>query len=61
VTARCTGPTATLVSWDPLPGVTATGVQRGPGPSVGLVFHAVLTDVRVGFRCANGVPVASVS
>jgi serine/threonine-protein kinase len=61
VTARCTGPTATLVSWNPLPGVTPTAIDRGPGPSVGLVLHAALTDVNVGFRCVNGQPVATVS
>jgi hypothetical protein len=57
VTARCVGPTATLVGWDPLPGFTPTAIDRGPGPSVGLVFHALVTDVHVGFHCANGQPV----
>ena len=61
VTARCVGPTATLVSWNPLPGFTPTAVDRGPGPSVGLVFHALVTDVHVGFRCVNGQPVPTVS
>jgi hypothetical protein len=60
VTCRCVGPTATLVAWNPLPGFTPTQVNRGPAPSVGLVFHAVATDVRVTFRCRNGGPEQSI-
>ena len=59
-TCRCTGPTAYLVSWDPLPGFTPTQINRGPAEVVGLVFDAVATDVRVTFRCNGGTPVASV-
>jgi serine/threonine-protein kinase len=55
-TCRCVGPTATLVAWNPLPGFTAGQVNPGPGTEVGLVFHAVATDIRVTFRCRNGVP-----
>jgi eukaryotic-like serine/threonine-protein kinase len=55
-TCRCVGPTATLVAWDPLPGFTAGQVNPGPGTEVGLVFHAVATDIKVTFRCRNGVP-----
>jgi serine/threonine-protein kinase len=60
-TCRCVGPTATLTSFDPLPGFTATQIDRGPGTTVGVVFHTVARDVRVSFRCNNGVPEATIS
>jgi hypothetical protein len=61
VTCRCVGSTATLTGYSPLPGFSPAQVNRGPGSSVGLVFDGVVTDVRVTFRCSNGVPVATVS
>ena len=60
VTARCAGPTATLVGWNPLPGFAPSLVDRGPGPQVGLTLSAVVTTVRVGVSCDGGVPVASI-
>jgi hypothetical protein len=60
VTCRCVGPTATLTGWDPLPGFAPTQINRGPGSTVGLVFHGLVTDVRITFHCSNGVPVASI-
>ena len=61
MTATCTGSTATLTSYDPLPGFTPVQVNRGPASSVGLTLHALVADVKVGFTCRNGVPVASIS
>jgi serine/threonine-protein kinase len=60
VVARCVGSTATLVSWTPLPGFDATGVVRGPGEEVGLVFAGLLDEVHVTVRCVAGEPQASV-
>jgi serine/threonine-protein kinase len=59
VTARCVGPTATLVGWDLLPGFTPSLIDRGPGPEVGLTLSAVVTTVRVVVRCDEGTPVLS--
>ena len=56
-TCRCTGPTAELVDWDPLPGFSPTQVNPGPAPTVSLVFDGVVTDIRITFRCTNGTPV----
>jgi serine/threonine-protein kinase len=56
-TCRCTGPTAELVAWDPLPGFSPTQVNPGPAPTVSLVFDGLVTDVRISFRCRNGTPV----
>ncbi len=61
VTARCTGDTASLVSVDPAPGFTVAEVDGGPGEVVGVVFHAVVTDVRVAVRCRDGAPVPTVT
>jgi hypothetical protein len=60
-TCRCKGNTATLVAFNPAPGFVATQVNRGPANSVGLTFHALVTDVTVGFVCRDGVPEASIS
>ena len=60
VTATCTGSTATLTGYDPLPGFTAVKIDKGPGGSVGLTLHALVTDVKVRFTCHNGVPVATI-
>jgi eukaryotic-like serine/threonine-protein kinase len=56
-TCRCTGSTAELVDWDPLPGFSSTQVNPGPAPTVSLVFDGVVTEVRISFRCSNGTPV----
>ncbi len=56
-TCRCTGPTAELVDWDPLPGFSPTQVNPGPAPTVSLVFDGIVTDIRISFRCSNGTPV----
>jgi eukaryotic-like serine/threonine-protein kinase len=56
-TCRCTGSSAELVDWDPLPGFSPTKVNPGPAPTVSLVFDGVATDVRITFRCSNGTPV----
>jgi eukaryotic-like serine/threonine-protein kinase len=56
-TCRCTGSTAELVDWTPLPGFSSTQVNPGPAPTVSLVFDGVVTDVRISFRCRNGTPV----
>ncbi len=61
VTATCVGSTATLTGYNPAPGFTATRINRGPGSSVGLTLHALVTDVTVGFTCRNGVPQPSIS
>jgi hypothetical protein len=58
---RCVGSTAELLSATPLPTFGLTEVRRGPAPEVGLVFHAILTDVAVTVRCPGGVPQASIS
>jgi serine/threonine-protein kinase len=60
VTVRCVGPTATLVGYDPLPGFVPSLIDRGPGPAVGLTLSAVVATVRIGARCDDGVPVASI-
>ena len=56
-TCRCTGPTAELVDWDPLPGFSPTQVNPGPAPTVSLVFDGIVTDIRITFRCSNGTPI----
>jgi hypothetical protein len=60
VTVRCAGPTATIVGYDPLPGFTPSLIDRGPGPEVGLTLRALVATVRIGVRCDDGVPVASI-
>jgi eukaryotic-like serine/threonine-protein kinase len=59
-TCRCTGPTAYLVSWSPLPGFDPTQINRGPGATVGLTFQGPVTAIRITFRCNNGTPLATV-
>jgi serine/threonine-protein kinase len=56
-TCRCTGSTAELIDWNPLPGFSSTQVNPGPAPTVSVVFDGVVTDVRISFRCRNGTPV----
>jgi serine/threonine-protein kinase len=59
-TCRCTGPSAYLVSWSPLPGFDPTRINQGPAATVGLTFQGPGTAIRIMYRCNNGTPIATV-
>jgi hypothetical protein len=56
LTTQCIGPTATMLDWQPTPGVTAINTDPGPDEDIHLDLNTNGTIIRLEIYCNHGEP-----